>query len=133
MRALPTDLQRLAAALAAALLLAVAAHAGASTSNKWRLEVSGGAESDGSIVLEIAPVGRAPVRVEVALRRGRSENGVARDIAKAIDAKLDGELVDAETDDGEDVLVKRRLGAPVFSLTVVSNSVKGVRLNLDRE
>jgi hypothetical protein len=38
-----------------------------------------------------------------------------------------------ERDDGEDVLVKRRLGRDRFNVTVVSNSIRGVRLNLDQE
>jgi hypothetical protein len=31
------------------------------------------------------------------------------------------------------VLVTRRSGRPVFSVEVVSNSIRGVRLSLDRE
>ena len=38
-----------------------------------------------------------------------------------------------ETDDGEDVLVKRRRGRPVFNITVVRLDLQGVRLNLDQE
>ena len=41
----------------AALLLAAALAAEANPSNKWRLEFSGGADSDGVIVLRITPKG----------------------------------------------------------------------------
>lgn len=63
----------------------------ASESNKWRLEFSGGADSDGTIVIRIAPHG------------------------------------------GEDVLIKKRHGAASFGVSVVSNDVKGERINLDKE
>ena len=41
----------------AATLLATALAAQASPSNKWRLQFSGGADSDGTIVLRITPKG----------------------------------------------------------------------------
>jgi len=122
-----------ALALAALVLIALASPASASDSNKWRIQVSGGAESDGTIVFELVPKGGTAIQVTATLRKGRSENGVARDIANAFEAKSVKQLVDSETDDGEDVLVKRRLGKPEFSLKVISNSVRGVRLNFDKE
>jgi hypothetical protein len=36
-------------------------------------------------------------------------------------------------DDGEDVLVKKDLTEPVFSLEIVSSTVKSVRLRLQKE
>jgi hypothetical protein len=38
-----------------------------------------------------------------------------------------------ERDDGEDVLIKKRHGAANFGLKIVSNSVKHVRINPQRE
>jgi hypothetical protein len=38
-----------------------------------------------------------------------------------------------EVDDGEDVLVKKKRGERDFMLTIVENSVQGVRLNPDQE
>lgn len=38
-----------------------------------------------------------------------------------------------ERDDGEDVLVKKRGGAPDFLLEVVANTVEGVRINNKRK
>ena len=38
-----------------------------------------------------------------------------------------------EIDDGEDVLVKRKGRAPDFALQVAANTVKGLRLNPDKE
>ena len=38
-----------------------------------------------------------------------------------------------ETDDGEDVLVKKRGGTPDFEIIVVRNTAEGLRISLDRE
>lgn len=100
--------------------------------NKWRLQFSGDAESSGTLVLAITPKDRDPRHVEVAILEGTGENRVARTVRDALREAL-GEDFKVEVDDGEDVLVKRRLGRPRFNITVVSNDVDGVRLNLDQE
>lgn len=101
-------------------------------SNKWRLEFSGAAESAGSIVLEIQAKGQAPVQVTAVIERNDGENRVARKVKTAIDRQA-GAWVDAELDDGEDVLVKRRLFKPRVAVRLVSSSVKDVRINFDQE
>ncbi len=116
---------------AALLLVFLAAPAFASQSNKWRLQFSGAAESAGEMVLEIVPSGRAPVRVNVLIERNDGENRVARKVKTAIDRQA-GKWVDAELDDGEDVLVKRHFFRR-FSIVLVSSTVKDVRINFDRE
>jgi len=105
----------------------------ASPSNKWRLECSGGADSDGTIVFQIVPKGGTAIVVEVDVRKGTSENAVARQIRDVFKARLPKEGFQVEVDDGEDVLVKRRGKTPNFDLIVQSNSVKGVRLHPDKE
>ena len=104
----------------------------AAESNKWRLEFSGAAESAGELVIEIAPKGREPVRVTVVIERNDGENRVARKVKTAIDRQA-GQWVDAELDDGEDVLVKRRLFRPRVLIALVSSTVKDVRINFDQE
>lgn len=100
--------------------------------NKWRLQFSGNAESSGALVLAFTPKDGAATEVDVEVERGTSENGVARRVRDVLRDAI-GEDYRVEVDDGEDVLVKRRLGRPRFNVTVVSNSVTGVRLNLDQE
>jgi hypothetical protein len=119
------------AAVFASTMLAPAV-AGASPSNKWRIEVSGGADSDGSIVITLAPVGQEPVTISVDVPKGTGENRVAKQIRDAFRAKVD-EHYKSEVDDGEDVLVKKRRGNPDFELTLASNSVQGVRLDFEKE
>lgn len=119
------------AIIVVALSLSMAAPAFASKSNKWRLQFSGAAESAGEMVLEIVPSGGVPVRVSVLIERNDGENRVARKVKAAIDRQA-GKWVDAELDDGEDVLVKRHFFRR-FSIVLVSSTVKDVRINFDHE
>ena len=100
-------------------------------SNKWRLECSGGADADGQIVLHITPKDGTQQVVTVPVSRGTGENAVARTIRDALRAQLGTKAFNVETDDGEDVLVKRRGKTPDFAMKIAENTVKGVRLNLD--
>lgn len=118
--------------LSAGVLLSIAAlPAMAAQSNKWRLQFSGAAESAGELVFEIVPVGQTPVRVTVPIERNDGENRVARKVKTAIDRQA-GDWVDAELDDGEDVLVKRHFFRH-FSIVLVSSTVNDVRINFDQE
>jgi hypothetical protein len=129
---MPTPRFRLAAVVFLLGLCAFAAlPASAAGSNKWRLQFSGAAESAGELVLEIVPAGEAPVRVTVAIERNDGENRVARKVKTAIDRQA-GRWVDAELDDGEDVLVKRHFFRR-FSIALVSSTVEDVRIGFDRE
>jgi hypothetical protein len=116
----------------AVLIVLCASPVLAAESNKWRLEFSGAAESAGELVLEIVPKGREPVRVTVVIERNDGENRVARKVKTAIDRQA-GRWVDAELDDGEDVLVKRGLFRPRVSIALVSSTVKDVRINFGKE
>jgi hypothetical protein len=100
--------------------------------NKWRLQFSGDAESSGRIVLELSPSEGEPLRATAQIRNGRSENGVARDVGAALQAQA-GKRYNIEVDDGEDVLVKKHDGERDFVVTIVENSVRGVRIEPDAE
>jgi invasion protein IalB len=104
-----------------------------SPENKWRIECSEGANSDGEIVFRVTPKDGQPIDVSVPIKNGTSENAVARRIRDAFRAALPKQSYSVETDDGEDVLVKKHYGADDFSLQLVSNGVKGVRLDVERE
>jgi hypothetical protein len=104
----------------------------AGVNNKWRLQFSGDADSAGQIVLQLAPAEGEPMTATVAIAQGRGENAVARDVRDALRAQV-GARYHVEVDDGEDVLVKKHGGQPDFVITVVENSVQGVRIGLDAE
>jgi hypothetical protein len=101
-------------------------------SNKWRVEVSETARSDGSIVFRVTPKDGTPVDVTVGIKDGRGENNIADDIRDAFRATLDKDVYHSETDDGEDVLLKKRKG-PDFELKFVESSVKATRINVEKE
>lgn len=122
-----------AATLAAAVPASAEKEQKLHLSNKWRVECSEGANSDGTILFRVTPKGGTPTEVAVPITNGRSENGVARDIRDALRNTLDPKKFHSETDDGEDVLLKKKGGAPHFELKLVSSTVKGVRLGIETE
>ena len=101
-------------------------------SNKWRLEVSEGANNDGVIRFRITPKEGAAFEIPVNLKDGRGEDGVARDIRDTFKKSLDKKAYKVEVDDGEDVLVKVLKG-PYVAIEIAEQTVKGTRINLDRE
>jgi hypothetical protein len=117
----------------AAVLCLLAGTVQASESNKWRLQFSGGADSDGTIVIQIAPHGGEPFTATVNISDNTSENRVAKQTVKDLKAQLPKDSYRVERDDGEDVLIKKRSGAGDFEVSIVSNDVKGVRINIDKE
>lgn len=129
------SLRTLLPALAAATALVGGATALAddlNLSNKWRVEVSEGANTDGTILFRVTPKDGEPTDVPVAVKKGRGENGVAQDIRDAFRATLDKDTFHSETDDGEDVLLKKRKG-PDFELKFVESDVKGTRIDVEKE
>ena len=123
-------MRRLILGLCLGLMAAVASAGG--VENKWRLEFSGNAESSGRIVLELAPAEGDPIRATIDVPKGRGENDIARDVRDALQAQA-GKRYNVETDDGEDVLVKKHKGERNFVITIVENSVQGVKIDVDAE
>lgn len=101
-------------------------------SNKWRLQVSEGANNDGVMTFRVTPKGGAAIDIRVNLKDGRGEDGCARDIRDTFKRMFDKDTYKVEVDDGEDVLVKVRKG-PDISIELVESTVKGTRINFDRE
>lgn len=101
-------------------------------SNKWRIEIDEGANNDGVLRFQVTPKGDAPTEVVVNVEEGRSENGVATDVARAFEAALDQARYHVEKDDGEDVLVKKKDG-PDFSIELLEDTVRGTNVDLERE
>jgi len=126
---------RLAAAgiaLLAGLVLSTQSMA-SDLSNKFRLECSGGADSDGVVTIVVTPDGGEPIETLTEVKKGTSENHVAKAIVEALKAQLPKDQFHIERDDGEDVLVKRHLGEARFRLAVTSLTVKGVRIKVKKE
>jgi len=101
-------------------------------SNKWRIEVHEGSNNTGTLLFRVTPDKGTATDVLVNIKKGRSENGVARDVKDTFKKVLDPKVYHIEGDDGEDVLVKKRKG-PDFEVKLVESTLKGTRINLDKE
>ncbi len=108
------------------------AQADSDTSNKWRIELDHSAKSDGTIVLQVAPKNGAPIEAEASVPKGNSENEIAHAVRDSLKVAL-GKGYEVEIDDGEDVLVKAKGKTKPFELKLVSSSVTGVEIELERE
>ena len=121
------------AAVATGALVGMAAMADdAKPSHSWRIEISEGANSDGTIRFVVTPAGGEMRAVEVPVKKGRSENDVAKDVRDAFVRALPAGLYEVEVDDGEDVLVKNKSPAPEFSVAMTDSTVKGTRVEVER-
>jgi hypothetical protein len=107
--------------------------AAARPSNEWRIQCSSDADSAGVVTLRLSPVDAGQIELTIPVADGTGENKIARTIRDALkrDPRV-SERYKVEVDDGEDVLVKRRRGQPDFDLEVVSHTIKGFRIRLDR-
>jgi hypothetical protein len=101
-------------------------------SNKWRIKVREGANNTGTLLFRVTPDKGTATDVLVNIKKGRSENGVATDIKNTFKKALDPKVYHVETDDGEDVLVKKRKG-PDYEVKLVESTLKGTRVYLDKE
>jgi len=116
----------------ALLLFACVASTAIAGSNKWRLQVSGGAESDGTVSFTLALDDGQRLPVTVDIKKGTGENNVAKRISEAVRTQA-AACCKSEVDDGEDVLVKKKRGQPDLDVVDIQVSVKGVRITKDRE
>jgi molybdopterin-binding protein len=119
--------------IATICLLAACATSNINTSNKWRMEFSGDAETDGTMVVQVMTVGAVIAEVPVQIAGGTSENLIAERVNQELKLNLPADAYDVEVDDGEDVLIKRRDNVADFEVRVLSNSVRGVRIDLEHE
>ena len=119
-------------AATAAPAVAIAPAAPLKLSNKWRIEVHEGSNNTGTLLFRVTPDKGTATDVLVNIKKGRSENGVARDVKDTFKKVLDPKVYHIEGDDGEDVLVKKRKG-PDFEVKLVESTLKGTRINLDKE
>ena len=117
-------------ALVAATLLALfAVGAQAEPSKKWRIKLNHRVDNDATVVFRISPVGGTPIDVETKIPAGTGENAVAKMLRDSFKASL-GEGYHVETDDGEDVVIKRRKDTPEFELALQSSNAVGLTIEL---
>jgi hypothetical protein len=100
--------------------------------SKWRIEYDNTAKTAGTISFRVLPQGGTPIDLTVDVAAKQTENAVARTTRDAFKGAL-GKAYRVETDDGEDVLVKRGRGTPVFVLELVGSTVDGVRIDVEHD
>ena len=103
------------------------------TSNKWRLEFNGRADSSGEIVIQITVPESQSWRITVEIPKGMSENTIAKLVKNTLKAQLPGDVFKIERDDWEDVLIKKRMGSDNFEVMIIANTVRGVEMDLEKE
>jgi len=121
------------AVVSSLLLAGIAWSETSSTSNKWRIEMSGQALTSGDIVFRVTPRQGESVDISVAIKSGREENKVARDVRDALAAKLSPDRYTVEVDDGEDILIKKKDGQPDFAIDLVESTVRNVSIKVEGE
>jgi hypothetical protein len=110
-------------------LVAFATLAAAEPDSKWRLKFDHWAETDGELVLRIAPLNGTPIEVSTKISKDTTENAAAELVSGALKAQL-GKGYKVEVDDGEDVVIKKSGKTPKFEVTLVSSSVTGLNLKI---
>lgn len=70
--------------------------------------------------------------VETKVPKGNTENQVAKAVRDSLQIAL-GKGFKVSIDDGEDVLIRKTGKTPNFDLTLVSSSVTGLEIELERE
>jgi hypothetical protein len=100
-------------------------------SGKWRIEFDHWSETEGELVLHIAPVTGDPVDVTTKIPINLRENLAAELVAGSLKGQLGGGY-HVEVDDGEDVIVKVKGKTPKFVLSVASSTATGLKVKLKR-
>ena len=103
------------------------------TSNKWRIEVDGGANSDGEMMFNITPIDGEAIVIHVEVKDGTGENRVAKTIRDAFKEQLPEGHYKIEVDDGEDVIVKKKGDTKNFGLTLVTSTVRHTKIDIEKE
>jgi hypothetical protein len=113
----------------AGALATFATLAAAEADSKWRVKFDHWAETDGELVLRIAPLNGTPIDVSTRISKDTTENKAAELVTGALKAQL-GNGYKVEVDDGEDVVIKKSGKTPKFEVTLVSSSVTGLNVKI---
>ena len=115
--------------LLAGVLAAFATLASAEPDSKWRVKFDHWAETDGDLVLRIAPLNGTPIDVSTRISKDTTENKAAELVTGALKAQL-GNGYKVEVDDGEDIVIKKSGKTPKFEVSMLSSSVTGLNVKI---
>jgi hypothetical protein len=116
-------------------LVGFAGHAfGANTpplSNAWNIAPAGKAAASGELEFRITSNdGSNPVDISVPVIAGTSEDGIARNIRRALSSQLRADRFNVTLGEGANVLVTDQLGKSSFSLELTDSGVDNVRVTV---
>jgi hypothetical protein len=98
-------------------------------SGTWNIASSGKAGSSGDLVFRVTPGdGGDPVEISVPVIGGTSEDGIARNIRRALSSQLRADRFNVSMGEGTNVLVSDARGQPNFSLELLDSDVENVRV-----
>lgn len=120
-------------ALVAMVAFGTLAPAADTTSNPWRIAVTGGADNHGEIVFSFAEDGVEITEIPVPIPKGTPENAVARRIRKELRRALPKDLYGVDLDGGEMVLISAKGHEKRFVVRLVRNTVDGTQISIARE
>jgi len=104
-----------------------------SYTDDYRISVNHDAGSDGEIIFRVTPKEGTAKDVKVAIKKGTSENDVARAIKKAFVDQLGTKDQNIEMESGENVIIERSRHAKDISLLLVTSTVKGITVKVHRD
>jgi hypothetical protein len=104
-----------------------------SYTDDYRINVNHNADSDGQIVFQVVTK-KDPTTTDVTvdIKKGTSENSVADAIKAAFKAQLGTKGYSIEMEDSENVIIEGT-GGKQYSLVLVSNSVKGIKVTIHHD
>lgn len=98
-------------------------------SGTWNIASTGKAGSSGDLVFRVTPGdGGDPVEISVPVIGGTSEDGVARNIRRALSSQLRADRFNVSMGEGANVVVSDPRGQPNFSLELLDSDVENVRV-----
>jgi hypothetical protein len=98
-------------------------------SGTWNIASSGKAGSSGDLVFRVTPGdGSDPVEISVPVIGGTGEDGIARNIRRALSSQLRADRFNVELGEGANVVVSDPRGQPNFSLELLDSDVENVRV-----
>jgi hypothetical protein len=98
-------------------------------SGVWNIASSGKAGSSGELTFRVTPRdGSDPLEISVPVIGGTSEDGIARNIRRALSSQLRADRFDVSMGEGTNVVVSDPRGQANFSLELLDSDVENVRV-----
>ncbi len=100
-------------------------------SNAWNIAPAGKAAASGELEFRITTNdGDDPIDISVPVIAGAAEDGIARNIRRALASQLRADRFDVTLGEGANVLVTDQRGNPSFTLELVDSDVENVRVTV---